>query len=75
MFVLPSWDVFSPSFFLRRTAVDSAAVEMFHGLNVVPVTRDGADQVELKWNHISLSEVDGRVAIWSKFELVEVALW
>ena len=41
----------------------------------VPITRDGADQVGLKWNHISLSEADGRVAIWSKFELVEVAFW
>lgn len=41
----------------------------------VPVTRDGADQVELKWNHIRLSEVSGRVAIWSKFELVGVVLW
>ena len=41
----------------------------------VPVTRDRADQVELKWNHIRLSEVSGRVAIWSKFELVEVVLW
>lgn len=35
LFILSSWDVFSPPFFLRRTAVDSAAVEMFHGLNIV----------------------------------------
>jgi hypothetical protein len=41
----------------------------------VPVTRDRADQAELKWNHIRLGEVSGRVVIWSKFELVEVVLW
>jgi hypothetical protein len=53
----------------------SAAVEMFHGLNIVCPSQETADQVELKWNHIRLSEVSGRVAMWSKFELVEVVLW
>ena len=55
--------------------MDSAAVEMFHGLNIVCPSQETADQVELKWNHIRLSEVSRRVAILSKFELVEVVLW
>ena len=40
----------------------------------MPVTRGEVDQAELNWNHIRLSEVGGRVAIWSKSELVEIVL-
>lgn len=52
------------------------AVEHFHGsgIHCGPPERGGVDQAELNWNHIRLSEVGGRVAIWGKSKLVGVVL-